>query len=187
MEITPRRKYSVSFIWGFCEASFFFLVPDIWLSRIALTDFRQALKNTAVATIGAVLGGLVIYICGRTAFAETSGFLDMVPAISPTMIESTGTGITDDGLMTALLGGMAQGTPYKIYAAWAGHLALSPPLFLLASAVARFIRFLAVVSLFYASARVLSAWISAKNLLRLHAAVWLLFYAGYFWTFGIIG
>jgi membrane protein YqaA with SNARE-associated domain len=186
MEITPRIKCSISFVWGFCEASFFFLVPDIWLSRIAMTDFRQALKNTLFATIGALLGGLVVYMYGHAAFEETGRFLGMIPAISPDMIEDAGTDIAENGLMAALVGGIAQGMPYKIYAVWAGHLAISLPLFLLASAVARLIRFFVVAGLFYAAARVLSAHLSAQSLLRLHAAVWILFYAGYFWSFGFI-
>jgi len=185
MEISRRASYALSFVWGLCEASFFFLVPDIWLSRLAMKDFRAALRNTAFATAGAVLGGLVMYLCGRYAFSGTTGFLDMIPAISPAMIDDAGAALTENGLLPALLEGMAGGMPYKIYAAWGGHMALSVPLFLLASAAARFLRFFIVTGLFYAAARGLSAHLSARNLLRLHALTWAVFYAGYFLKFGI--
>lgn len=184
MEVGRRASYALSFIWGLCEASFFFLVPDIWLSRLAMKDFAAALRNIAFATAGALLGGLVMYLCGRYAFAGTTGFLDMIPAISPAMIDDAGAAMTENGLLPALLNGMAGGIPYKIYAAWAGHMALSVPLFLFASALARLLRFFIVTGVFYISARALSARLSDRSLRRLHALVWSTFYLAYFLKFG---
>lgn len=76
----------ISFIWGFFEATFFFLVPDIWLSRIVIKSPKEAYINVAITTAGALAGGIIMYYMGTTMFEALFPFLDNVPAISKTMI-----------------------------------------------------------------------------------------------------
>jgi len=52
-------------VWGFAEATLFFFVPDILITRIALADLRRALWACFWSLLGAVSGGAV-----RTDSAE---------------------------------------------------------------------------------------------------------------------
>jgi len=42
----------VALSWGFAEATFFFIVPDVFLSRIALDRIRTAWAASVWATLG---------------------------------------------------------------------------------------------------------------------------------------
>ena len=44
-------------IWGAAEATLFFIVPDVFLSWLALSDRRQALIACLYALLGALVGG----------------------------------------------------------------------------------------------------------------------------------
>lgn len=46
---------AVAFFWRFAEATLFLIVPDVWLSGIALCNFAKALRASAFALAGAVL------------------------------------------------------------------------------------------------------------------------------------
>ena len=51
--------------------------------------------------------------------------LDYVPAISEFIISDVRPQIENNGVWLSLLEGIATGVPYKIYAAWAGHMNIS--------------------------------------------------------------
>lgn len=174
----------VSLVWGFCEATFFFLVPDIWLSRIVLKDKKEAYINIAFTTLGALLGGSVLYVLAMSSFAELQKFLDFIPAISSIMIEKTGSQIQTHGIWDALLTGIMTGTPYKIYASWSGHLGASFITFLLASIIIRTLRFTAVTALAHAASMIFRKRLSLHQLYMIHAMCWLVFYIFYFHKFG---
>ncbi len=170
--------------WGLAEATFFFLVPDILLSRIAIRGLAPALWASLAAVAGAVLGGIIMYLAGQGAFAATCRFLDFVPAISPKMIAEAGADVTARGFLPALLSGALSGVPYKIYAAWAGHVNVPVLWFVAASTLARAARFVTVVFLSWGAAQILSRGLSRRHLYILHAALWVIFYVWYFVVFG---
>ena len=179
------RTRVISVVWSFSEATFFFFVPDIWLTRIAVQDFREATLNAAIALAGALLGGVVMYVLSGLYFAEIERLLMHVPAISAAMVADTGTEMRGDHpLLSIVLAGFS-GVPYKIYAAWAGQLGLSVPLFLLASALARTARFVAVILAACLLKSILRRHLGPTALLWAHAILWAVFYCFYFYRMGV--
>lgn len=174
------RDLWIAGAWGFAEAVFFFIVPDVWLSRVALRSWRRALAASLAATAGALAGGALVHALGARLGGTVLEWIDRLPAVSAAMIEAAGLELSD-GPLRALIRGMTSGTPYKIYAAEAGiqDIPLAP--FLAASAVARMLRFVAVgggVALASAAIRRLGG--SGVLVQWLHAAGWAAFYAWFF-------
>src|SRR3546814_12347528 len=56
-----RAAHAVSLLWGFAEATVFFVVPDVWISRRALSSWRAALRGCGFALAGALVGGVLLY------------------------------------------------------------------------------------------------------------------------------
>lgn len=174
----------ISFLWGFAEATFFFFVPDVWLSRVVLTRGRAVLGSIALATAGAVLGGFVMYVFGAHGFAQAQAFLDAVPAIGGGMIADAGRQMQGGNAFAAMQAGSVSGGPYKIYAVWAGHLGLDPAQFALSSAAVRSLRFALVVAFAYIVGAALRRRLALRTVLRVHAVCWIAFYGYYFYALG---
>ena len=176
---TPRdhegRRGWLPGIWGCAEATLFFLVPDVLLTRVALDGARPALTCCLWALAGALLGGTAMHGWGHIEAARARRVLAHVPAIDPEMIDRVGRELSEGGALPMLWGPLA-GTPYKIYAVEAGRLGISLPWFLLVSIPARAIRFVAV--------SLLAAWLaslvrrrwSQKTCQMLQAVFWVIFY-----------
>src|SRR5690349_3125277 len=101
--------------WGFAEATFFFLVPDVFLSLLAIRAPRPATTAAVAGLVGALTGGTLMYFLGGRAPDSARGFLKHVPGIHASLIESVGQQIHDRGLRSVLIGPI-RGIPYKIYA-----------------------------------------------------------------------
>jgi membrane protein DedA with SNARE-associated domain len=157
----------------------FFIVPDVYLTRLALRDFRQAVTASLWALAGALLGGSGLWYAAR--HGEGGALLNLfeqLPGINADMIEKSRQAVSDHGL-TALFSGAFRGQPYKLYAVYAGAKQVPLVAFLAASACARFLRFFVTITL---------AWIAGNNLAHrsarfrhwTHAFFWLTFYVVYF-------
>jgi hypothetical protein len=59
-----RLSDGLAFAWGLAEATVFFVVPDVWISRLALSSWRAALRGCALALVGALVGGVLLYLAG---------------------------------------------------------------------------------------------------------------------------
>ena len=180
------KKRVISFLWGFAEATFFFVVPDVWLSALVLgTEKREAYINIAFASLGALLGGVLIYFLAAPYFDEVRGFFDYVPAISDALITETKVNIEQAGMLYALFEGMFLGIPYKLHAFWAGVTGYGFLLFLAASMIARTFRFLVIVGLAHGVSIALTKRLKLKQLFILHGVCWVVFYVCYFAVMGI--
>jgi membrane protein YqaA with SNARE-associated domain len=168
--------------WGFAEATLFFLVPDVLLTWIALSDARAAWRACLWALAGALLGGLLMFAWGWFDHASALAALDYVPAVSAEMCEDVAEQLREDGAR-ALFVGPATGTPYKIYAVQAPHADIDPPLFLLVSVPARLVRFVLVTGLAILLCRLTCRWPLRAHRLG-HVLIWIAFYGWYFWHFG---
>lgn len=162
-------------LWGLAEATVFFIVPDVLLSATALRHRRPALIACAWATVGALVGGVAMYLWGRADATGAAAFLDRIPGIGPTMLDVVRASLDTHGLAALFLGPLT-GTPYKLYAVAAGQTGAAFLPFLLVSLPARAIRFVLVVLLTHAIARRLPARLGPPIL----AVCWLAFYAAYF-------
>jgi len=137
----------IAFVWGFAEATAFFIVPDVYLGFVALFNWRRGLSAMIAALIGAILGGSVMYVLAMNNPSGLNLFLTRVPLIDATLVNDVADKMRTDGLIT-LLNGPLRGTPYKIYAAQAGEQSLPFLYFLLMTIPARLERFLPVVLVF---------------------------------------
>jgi membrane protein YqaA with SNARE-associated domain len=137
----------IAFVWGFAEATAFFIVPDVYLGFVALFNWRRGLSAMIAALIGAILGGSVMYVLAMNNPSGLNLFLTRVPLIDATLLNDVADNMRTDGLIT-LLNGPLRGTPYKIYAAQAGEQSLPFLYFLLMTIPARLERFLPVVLVF---------------------------------------
>ena len=104
----------ITAFWGFSEATLFFIVPDVFLTVVALRDRRAALLCCAVA--GALAGGLLLYRWGRVDSAGAASALLAVPAIGPRMIQDVRTGLASTGLLALFLGPLPRLAAFGIIA-----------------------------------------------------------------------
>ena len=106
-------------IWGFSEATVFFIVPDAIVGLIALHHPRKALWAGGAAVAGACVGGVLLYAIGSQIGDDLRGVMDAVPAIYPEMLDRAHDALVEDGGM-AIVNAPSQGIPYKLYATeWA--------------------------------------------------------------------
>lgn len=184
----PLRDHAVAAIWGAAEATAFFLVPDVWLSRLALRSPGRAVRACGSALAGAIAGGLATRAWGRRSDAEAAASsLRRIPAISTAMIERVAADLERDGLR-ALVAGPTRGIPYKLYA-WQAGVRGDGALPLAAWSVpGRLPRFLAVTALALGllglARRALPDGWADRLAPGVHAIAWAAFYAWYFQNVG---
>ncbi len=169
-------------VWGFGEATLFFVVPDVLLSWIALHQPRTAWVACGWAVAGSLVGGTVMYVWGAVDFAMALVALDHVPAVNRAMSNAVGEQICNHGAGAIFLGPIT-GTPYKIYAVQtsAGQIGLA--LFLLVSGPARLVRFALVTGLTILICRLLPR-ITLFIYRMVHLVLWTTFYVWYFASLG---
>ncbi len=175
----------ISFLWGAAEASFFFVVPDVWLSRVALTSLRAAFLNVLIAVLGALIGGIIVYFVGGYAFETVRFLINFIPAVHTEMVDRVGVDVQERSFLLSMIDASVSGVPYKIYALWAGHLNISLPVFLLFTVIARSLRFIAVIILARGIVVVLMRHMSLETMLMVHIAFWSVFYVLYFCRMGL--
>ena len=171
--------------WGFAEATFFFIVPDVWIGLLTLFGWRAGLRAVCSAVIGALIGGAVMYGVGAQLDRDRSArLLAAVPAISPAMVERVEEVMREHGPASMMLGPV-RGTPYKIYARTAGTQGQPLCAVLLWTIPARGTRFVLV-----AAVAGLYGWLVRRITRRMgwllgpYFLVWAMFYARYFRAYG---
>jgi len=175
----------VALCWGFAEATFFFVVPDVWIGLLTLFSWRVGLRAVCSAVMGALLGGAVMYRAGAQLDRDRSArLLAAVPAISPAMVEQVEEEMREHGPASMVLGPL-RGTPYKIYARTAGIQQRALGAVLLWTIPARSARFVLV-----AAVAGLYGWLVRRItprkrwLLGPYLLVWAMFYVRYFRAYG---
>ena len=179
-----KRNNIVAFIWGFAEATFFFIVPDVWTSRVALKNLKSAYQSCLYALLGALIGGTILFFIGK----ETPNFvynLDIVPGINNQMIQTVESNLEKTGLISMFFG-VFQGIPYKLYASLAYTTGNNNYwTFLLYSLLARAFRFVIVTSIAGLISLYLLKNINLNRKNQIHLGFWILFYIFYFWKMGV--
>jgi membrane protein YqaA with SNARE-associated domain len=135
-----RLSDGLAIAWGLAEATVFFVVPDVWISRLALSSRRAAVRGCALALVGALVGGVLLYLAGGRHEAALLALFDRLPAISPGLAAHVRAQLQDLGGLGLLAGGFS-GAPYKLYAAQASSAGLGLPMFIVGSVIARGARF----------------------------------------------
>ena len=184
--MSVERDDWIAAAWGLAEGTLFFIVPDVFLSWLALERPRRACVASLFATLGALCGGALMFAWGAAQPEAAREVLVALPGIRPELLDSVRSSLAEHGPL-ALFGGPLRGVPYKLYAAeWGGlggnggNFGGGLAGFLLMSVPARALRFLLVVGLASLVRRRLLARCSLKACRALHVALWLAFYAWYF-------
>lgn len=180
--VAGRGALWLAFAWGLAEATFFFLVPDVLTSRLALTRTRTAFVACFWSLAGALIGGVLLYFVGSDSVSATQllAFFTHLPGIDAHLAGTARAGLEQNGLL-ALFSGVLAGIPYKLYATQAVAAGVSFTPFVAASFVARLTRFLAVTALAWVIGAKLLKSLSPRVKLQIHAVCWIVFYAVYFW------
>ncbi len=129
-------------VWGMAEAVLWFVVPDVFLTWVAMRrGVRPALGLSLVAVVGAIGGGLLVYGWGATMPETGAAAMAALPGIDETMVEEVTREVAAAGNV-ALLSGPRHAQPYKLYALAAGDLGTSAVTLALWTVPGRAFRFL---------------------------------------------
>lgn len=173
----------VATLWGFAEATLFFIVPDVWLSLIAVRrGLTPAIIACGFALAGALVGGAIMYGWGAVDIGTAREALDWVPSIDKGMMKDVRSALRHDGVEALFFGPLA-GTPYKVYAVEASAAGIGPAAFLSVSIPARLIRFAVVVAAAWTISLALERYTSRFTRTLILLAVWAIFYAVYLSVF----
>ena len=142
----PRALWVLAIV-SFTESSFFPIPPDILLIPMVLAAPRRAWLIALVCTLSSVAGGMAGYAIGYFAWE----------ALGQPLLEALGKGGSFDGFRAryaewgawaVLIAGVTP-FPYKVITILSGATALSLPVFIVASIVARGLRFFLVAALLW--------------------------------------
>jgi len=166
-------------LWGFAEATLFFIVPDVYLTCVGLYDFRKSLIACLYALLGAMVGGCIMYYWGMRDVSTALSALDAIPSISADMLARVRADIVEMEIWAVPLGPLL-GVPYKTFAVQAGSVGIGLVSFLLMTIPARLIRFLVIT----AAAPWLANRLAGKRPVRQRLIIllsgWGIFYLFYF-------
>lgn len=172
-----RAVDAIAALWGFAEATLFFIVPDVFLTFVAITSLRSAARAALWALAGAMAGGLVTYVVASQLPRTTENLLEKIPAIDAALVDDVADQIEQHGAASLFLGPV-KGIPYKIYAVEWAAAGRSVVVLLLVSIPARLVRFLLTAAMAAAVRR--ATRVPARIAITIHLAVWTAFYAAYF-------
>jgi hypothetical protein len=169
--------------WGFAKATFFFLVPDVWVGYASTTSTRSGLAAAAGAVAGGLLGAVAVSVLiGFGLQSQVLDWLQHVPAIRPSMLDVVGHRIDVSG-PASLLPAAFEGIPYKAYSALL--LARGAPLVtvLIWTVPSRVLRLVPVALVFAGLAAPARKWILRRRALAvaLYVSLWACLY-GWYWT-----
>jgi membrane protein YqaA with SNARE-associated domain len=177
----PEPPLWLGAVWGFAEATVFFVVPDLVITLVALSSLRRAARHLVVVTCGSVAGGILMYTLAAHQPATLQAVVDGVPFVRQWMFDSVARDYAAYGVWGVCMGPLA-GIPYKVYAVL-GPAHASPAAFALVSVPARMERLATTLVVFAAAGWALRRWFPGRTSLALgfYLAYWLVVY-GYYWT-----
>lgn len=170
---------ALAFLWGLAEATFFFIIPDVILTFIAIHGFREGFDASLLALAGALLGGSIMYVWGTSQYDDAYRFVGRVPAIQKKMLRGVKASLDERGLIAMVLGPI-RGIPYKTYAILAPQAGIGFFAFFLASIPARFVRFFLTSVCAWFLANILFASIPMSAKYGVWGIVWIIVYILYF-------
>jgi membrane protein YqaA with SNARE-associated domain len=132
---------------AFVESSFFPIPPDLLLIPMVLADRSKAWRYAAIATVASVLGGIFGYLIGAFLFEEAAKpILEFYGAMDK--FDEFKTWYADWGAWIVFTAGLTP-FPYKVITIASGVTSLDFFVFIVASVVARGLRFFVVAGLLY--------------------------------------
>ena len=170
----------IGFAWSLAEATFFFIVPDVFLSYLAIGKSRPfPLSAMAFALAGALAGGAVMYVWASHDPVNSRAFVEQLPGIDAEMIAAAGNDFSNRGLLGLVAGGFT-GVPYKVFAVEAAQLSMPLSVFLAMSVPARLLRWCLVVFIAHKVCKAIVHRWSLKAARTALLAFWAIFYVAFF-------
>lgn len=142
----PNALWALAGI-AFLESAIFPVPPDIMLIPMVLARPRQAFRIAGVCTLASVLGGLFGYAIGATLF-EAVGKPVLEFYGKDNRFEEFRAAYNAWGAWAVLVAGVTP-FPFKVITILSGYTGLSLPIFVVASIVARGLRFFVVAALLW--------------------------------------
>jgi membrane protein YqaA with SNARE-associated domain len=142
----PKALWALAFV-AFIESSVFPIPPDVLMVAMIVAHPNRAFVIAGVATVASVLGGLLGYWIGYGAF-ETLGRPVLEFYGKDAYFAEFQQRYNDWGAWAVLIAGVTP-FPYKVITILSGVTALSLPVFIAASIVARALRFFIVAWLLW--------------------------------------
>lgn len=142
----PQAIWALAFV-AFIESSVFPIPPDVLMIAMIVARPDRAFVIAAVATIASVLGGLLGYWIGYGAF-ETLGRPVLEFYGKDAYFAEFQTRYNEWGAWAVLIAGVTP-FPYKVITILSGVTSLSLPVFIVASIIARALRFFIVAALLW--------------------------------------
>jgi membrane protein YqaA with SNARE-associated domain len=171
---------AIAALWGFAEATLFFIVPDVWLSIAGRKKLAVGLIACFYSLAGALTGGVILYWWGSCDMEHAVRVIATIPAVSSRMIARVNAELHERGMLAILLAPLS-GTPYKVYTIQAAASGIGFGAFVLISVFARLIRFMLVtVFCHYILKLTARLGVAAHGLVVLLAG-WGVFYIFYFY------
>lgn len=153
-----RHAGTALFALAFAESSFFPVPPDVLLIALCMGAHKKWARFALVCSIGSILGGGFGYLIGWGAYDLIGGkIVALVAAISGSdpdhLLQAAGYWFNEKEIYGMRVGAWAVGIagftpiPYKVFTIAAGFFHMNFPVFLLASAISRSLRFFVVAGL----------------------------------------
>lgn len=142
----PHALWALAIV-AFIESSVFPIPPDVLMIAMIVARPSQAFIIAGVATLASVAGGLAGYFIGYGAF-ETLGRPVLEFYGKDAYFEQFQARYNEWGAWAVLIAGVTP-FPYKVITILSGATGLSLPVFLVASVIARAIRFFIVAALLW--------------------------------------
>jgi membrane protein YqaA with SNARE-associated domain len=167
-----RAALVVAGVWGFAEATVFFIVPDVWVGFVAAFAPRRALPALVAVCVGAALGATLLYLVAP-ALPWLADVFVALPGIDASHLVKAEAALSDQGL-AAFLSGIVAGDPVKL-ATRAAALAGTPLLAVLSMVVLNRIIRVGVTALIFGLIGV-----TFRAPIHRHAGIALALYTGFF-------
>lgn len=172
---------ALAFLWGLAEGTFFFIVPDVAISLVAMLEPRRTSRHIVAAVAGSVVAGMILFSWSSRDPGSARGAVARVPFVTAGMFAKVHASYRMRGPGAIFLGPLS-GIPYKIYAVEAPEFQGNAA-FLWWTVPARAERFLIVWAGFGVAGTFLrrsQGW-KASQLAILHGSFWILFYS-FYWS-----
>lgn len=109
-----RWGLALGFLWGFAEGTFFFIIPDVLISIVAVFSPRQGRKQVLSVLLGAMTAGAFLFALTRAAPTPTRAVVARVPFIPAGMFRVARQDLDAEGVW-GIVRGTQRGIPYKVY------------------------------------------------------------------------
>jgi membrane protein YqaA with SNARE-associated domain len=162
----------LGFLWGFAEATLFFIIPDVVLSWASLAGAKCGIKIFGAILAGAIVGGFCMYLWAVWQPEVARSAVAGVPFVRTKMFDQVQADYRSHGV-SGIFYTLGTGIPYKVYAVLAPPVC-SPITFVPISFLARLERMVLSWLIPTILGGLLQRWI--RNHQRLTGALWIGFW-----------